>query len=185
MHVQSSGKDHIDGGNLLVAFFRERESHAVYLLEQQGVRRLDVLNYVAHGIKKESQEDGDEGLPAGEDSDEEEPIKDPLEAYTTNLVERAREGKTDPLIGRANELERAIQVLARRRKNNPLFVGEPGVGKTAIVEGMALAIHEERVPENLKGADIYALDMGALLSGTKFRGQYEERLKGVVRALPE
>jgi ATP-dependent Clp protease ATP-binding subunit ClpA len=183
MHVQSSGKDHIDGGNLLVAMFREHESQAVYLLEQQGVRRLDVLRFVAHGITKEqaeSQPAQDEEL---DDDDEAAPVKDPLEAYTVSLVERAAAGKTDPLIGRENELTRAIQVLARRRKNNPLFVGEPGVGKTAIVEGMALAIHERRVPANLLDAEIYALDMGALLAGTKFRGQFEERIKAVVNAI--
>jgi ATP-dependent Clp protease ATP-binding subunit ClpA len=184
MHVHSSGKQQIDGGNLLVAFFREPDSHAVFLLEQQGVRRIDVLNYISHGIAKgaggpqrEEEVDDEDDEEAGEAQ------KDPLAAYTLNLVERAAAGKTDPLIGRLSELERAIQVLARRRKNNPLFVGEPGVGKTAIVEGMALAIHEKRVPSNLLGANIYSLDMGALLAGTKFRGQFEERLKGVINAI--
>jgi ATP-dependent Clp protease ATP-binding subunit ClpA len=184
MHVQSSGKEAIDGGALLVAMFRERESQAVFLLEKQDIKRLDVLRYVAHGISKQQHE----AQPAhgdDEDIDEEgeEPVKDPLEAYALNLVQRAGEGKIDPLIGRHNELQRAIQVLARRRKNNPLFVGEPGVGKTAIVEGMALAIHDGKVPKNLHGAEIFALDMGALLAGTKFRGQFEERLKGVINAI--
>jgi ATP-dependent Clp protease ATP-binding subunit ClpA len=185
MHVQSSGKQHIDGGNLLVAFFREPESQAVFLLSQEGVRRLDVLNYVAHGIAKTAPQknapqpahDEDEDEPTGDEQ------PDPLAAYTSNLVERAAAGRIDPLIGRANELERALQVLARRRKNNPVFVGEPGVGKTAIVEGMALAIHEGKVPATLTGAVIYSLDMGALLAGTKFRGQFEERLKGVINAI--
>jgi ATP-dependent Clp protease ATP-binding subunit ClpA len=183
MHVQGSGKSDIDGGNLLVAFYRERDSHAVYVLEQNGVRRLDVLNYIAHGISKGAVGD-DHPEPAGLDEDEAtEAEKDPLEAYTVNFVQKAAEGRVDPLIGRLNELERAIQVLARRRKNNPLFVGEPGVGKTAIVEGLALAIHEKRVPSNLFDHTIYSLDMGALLAGTKFRGQFEERLKGVIKAV--
>jgi ATP-dependent Clp protease ATP-binding subunit ClpA len=186
MHVQSTGKEHIDGGALLVAMFRERESQAIYILEKQGVKRLDLLRYVAHGITKAQAESQPAIGPSGDeelDEEGEEPVKDPLEAYALNLVQRAAEGKVDPLIGRANELQRAIQVLARRRKNNPLFVGEPGVGKTAIVEGMALAIHEKKVPINLVDAEIYALDMGALLAGTKFRGQFEERLKGVINAI--
>ncbi|HZS40788.1 MAG TPA: ATP-dependent Clp protease ATP-binding subunit ClpA [Polyangia bacterium] len=191
MHVQGSGKDSIDGGNLLVAFYRERESQAVFLLEKHGVRRLDVLNYLAHGIVKgkapaDSTGAGEEGEKIAGDVDEEDSgdaAKDPLEAYTVNFVERAAEGKVDPLIGRTAEVERAIQVLARRRKNNPIFVGEPGVGKTAIVEGMALAIHERRVPANLLDHVILSLDMGALLAGTKFRGQFEERLKGVINAV--
>ncbi len=188
MHVQSSGKEHIDGAALLVAMFRERESQAVYLLEKQSVKRLDVLRFVAHGITKSeagAQPAGASGDEEDLDEEGEEEVKDPLEAYAVNLVERARDGKTDPLIGRKNEVERAIQVLARRRKNNPLFVGEPGVGKTAIVEGMALAIHERKVPSNLLDAEIYALDMGALLAGTKFRGQFEERLKGVINSIKQ
>ncbi len=186
MHVQGSGKADIDGGNLLVAFYRERDSHAVYVLEQNGVKRLDILNYVAHGITKgaAAPAESNQPEPAGMDDEEGgEPEQDPLEAYTVNFVKKAADGKVDPLIGRHAELERAIQVLARRRKNNPLFVGEPGVGKTAIVEGMALAIHEKRVPSNLFDHTIYSLDMGALLAGTKFRGQFEERLKGVIKAV--
>jgi ATP-dependent Clp protease ATP-binding subunit ClpA len=197
MHVQSSGKDAIDGGNLLVAFYRERDSHAVWLLEQQGVRRLDVLNYISHGISKKDRDDAnmsrrkvdaggpdDEGEAAGDDDGEGgEPEDDPLAAYTVNFVEKAAAGRIDPLIGRAAEVERAIQVLARRRKNNPIFVGEPGVGKTAIVEGIAKAIYEGSVPSVLQDHVIYSLDMGALLAGTKFRGQFEERLKGVIKAI--
>ncbi|MGZ3427802.1 MAG: Clp protease N-terminal domain-containing protein, partial [Polyangia bacterium] len=194
MHVQSSGKDAIDGGNLLVAFYRERDSHAVWLLEQQGVRRLDVLNFIAHGISKKDRDDatlarrkleGDEDTDADALGDDEgaEPVDDPLAAYTVNFVEKAAAGRIDPLIGRHPEVERAIQVLARRRKNNPIFVGEPGVGKTAIVEGIAKAIFEGKVPSVLQDHVIYSLDMGALLAGTKFRGQFEERLKGVIKAI--
>jgi len=192
MHVQSSGKEFIDGGNLLVAFYRERDSHAVWLLEEQGVKRLDVLNFIAHGITKKDREDAalarrqvdpdEEGEALGE----EEPgdaADDPLAAYTVNFVEKAAAGRIDPLIGRHPEVERAIQVLARRRKNNPIFVGEPGVGKTAIVEGIAKAIYEGKVPVTLHDHVIYSLDMGALLAGTKFRGQFEERLKGVIKAI--
>jgi ATP-dependent Clp protease ATP-binding subunit ClpA len=180
MHVHSSGKDAIDGGNLLAALYRERESHAVFLLEEQGVRRLDVLNYIAHGIEKHATPEDEE---VHTDEEPEAPEADPLKAYTIDLVQAAREGRTDPLIGRAQELARAIQVLARRRKSNPLFVGEPGVGKTAIVEGLALAICDGKVPEPLRDSNVYSLDMGALLAGTKFRGQFEERLKGVIKAI--
>jgi ATP-dependent Clp protease ATP-binding subunit ClpA len=195
MHVQSSGKEFIDGGNLLVAFYRERDSHAVWLLEQQGVKRLDVLNFIAHGITKKDREDAtlarrkaDADAGAGDDAelgdeDGAEPVDDPLAAYTVNFVEKAAAGRIDPLIGRHAEVERAIQVLARRRKNNPIFVGEPGVGKTAIVEGIAKAIFEGQVPSVLQDHVIYSLDMGALLAGTKFRGQFEERLKGVIKAI--
>jgi ATP-dependent Clp protease ATP-binding subunit ClpA len=190
MHVHGSGKETMDGGNVLVSLFRERESHAVYLLEQQGVTRLDVLRYVAHGVTKVNtlpqrvrpEPDDDEEI-AGGGEDEEGSSQDPLEAYTVNLVERARKGGIDPLIGRARELERMIQVLCRRRKNNPVLVGDPGVGKTAIVEGLALAVHEGRVPRILREATIYSLDMGALLAGTKFRGEFEQRLKGVIKAI--
>jgi ATP-dependent Clp protease ATP-binding subunit ClpA len=187
MHVQGSGKEVIDGGNLLVAMFRERESQAIFLLEKQGVKRLDVLNYIAHGISKEDRGEPrsvDRGDATTADADEE-AAPNPLEAYTVNFVERAAQGRIDPLIGRQAEVERAIQVLARRRKNNPLFVGEPGVGKTAIVEGIALLIHQKKVPVQLREAVIYALDMGAVLAGTKFRGQFEERLKGVIKAVVE
>jgi ATP-dependent Clp protease ATP-binding subunit ClpA len=177
-HVQGSGRTELNAGDVLVAITRERGSHAVYLLEKQGVRRLDILQYISHGVAKDGGEDepqddaGDEGGPR--------PVKDPFRTFTVNLVERAAQGLIDPLIGRDAEIERTIQVLCRRRKNNPVFVGEPGVGKTAIVEGLALRIHQKRVPAVLEKAAIYSLDMGALLAGTKFRGEFEQRLKGVI-----
>jgi ATP-dependent Clp protease ATP-binding subunit ClpA len=191
MHALSAEQKFIDGGDILVALFREEESHALYLLQQEGVTRLDLLNYISHGTTKDSaSEDEAEsapqgGMPGGDDEEEGAPRKSPLEAYTTNLNEEAKQGRIDPLIGREKELERTIQVLCRRRKNNPLYVGETGVGKTAIAEGLALHIHEGRVPEALKNAVIFSLDMGALLAGTKFRGQFEERLKGVLKQLKE
>ena len=187
MHALSAEQKVIDGGDVLVAMFREEESHALYLLQQEGLTRLDLLNFISHGIAKDGSpsEGGAEPrhAPAGDDEDGEgETRKSPLEAYTTLLNEEAKQGRIDPLIGREKELERTIQVLCRRRKNNPLYVGETGVGKTAIAEGLALHIHENRVPEALKGAQVYSLDMGSLLAGTKFRGQFEERLKGVLKA---
>jgi ATP-dependent Clp protease ATP-binding subunit ClpA len=199
MQVQSSGKDQIDGGNVLVAFYRERDSHAVFLLERQGVTRLDLLRTISHGALKvrdpgalrPAKDDGDEGpdeqraAGPGGDDDDGRLADDPLAAYTVDLVARAAAGKIDPLVGRANELERTIQVLCRRRKNNPIFVGESGVGKTAIAEGLALRIAEGKVPDAVKEAPLHALDLGALLAGTKFRGQFEERLKSVVKALQE
>ncbi|AEI65137.1 ATP-dependent Clp protease ATP-binding subunit ClpA [Corallococcus macrosporus] len=189
MHALSAEQKLIDGGDVLVALFREDESHALYLLQQEGVTRLDLLNYISHGVTKDGEGEGEEGAghaaPAGDDDEGESPKKSPLEAYTVQLNIEAREGRIDPLIGREKELERTIQVLCRRRKNNPLYVGEAGVGKTAIAEGLALHIHEGRVPEVLKDAVVYSLDMGALLAGTKFRGQFEERLKGVLKALKE
>ncbi|HKA55049.1 MAG TPA: Clp protease N-terminal domain-containing protein, partial [Candidatus Binatia bacterium] len=186
-HVQSSGKDVLEGRNLLVALFREENSHALYLLNKQGITRLDVLNYISHGISKTPVEE-EEPLPRSggepmDDEDEPRPVKNPLEAFTSNLVQRAREGLIDPLIGRDNELERTIHVLCRRRKNNPVYVGDSGVGKTAIVDGLALRIAKSEVPDVLKEAKIYSLDMGAVLAGTKFRGQFEERLKAVLNAL--
>jgi ATP-dependent Clp protease ATP-binding subunit ClpA len=186
-HVQSSGKDEIDGRNLLVAMFRETDSHAAYLLGQQGITRLDVVTYISHGIRKTPELPAGNGpLPEpGEDDEESAPARNPLEAFTVNLVERAAAGKIDPLIGRERELERTVHVLCRRRKNNPVFVGDPGVGKTAVVEGLALRIHEKAVPKALLEAQIYALDMGALLAGTKFRGEFEARLKAVIGALKD
>src|SRR5579862_655902 len=185
-HVQSAGKDEILGRNVLVAIFREPDCHAAYLLEQQGITRLDVVSYISHGVSKI----GEESVPAGDGETEEggdeehpRPKKDPLALYTTDLLARAAEGKIDPLIGREAELTRTARVLCRRRKNNPVFVGEAGVGKTALAEGLALQIHQGKVPEGLKTARLYALDMGALLAGTRFRGDFEQRLKGVLAAL--
>jgi ATP-dependent Clp protease ATP-binding subunit ClpA len=185
-HVQSSGRDEIDGRNVLVAIFREPDSHAAFLLNQQGVTRLDAVTYISHGIRKVPELPAGTGHPMETDEDgEDAPSSDPLSAYAVNLVERAAAGKIDPLIGRERELERTVHVLCRRRKNNPIFVGDPGVGKTAVVEGLALHIHEKKVPKALADAVIYALDMGALLAGTKFRGEFEQRLKAVIAALLE
>src|SRR5512138_1515952 len=181
-HVQGSGRTELNAADVLVAITRERGSHAVYLLEKQGVRRLDILQYISHGIGKEGEEGGGgaEGDGEGDEGGGPRPVKDPFRTFTVNLVERAAQGLIDPLIGRDAEIERTVQVLCRRRKNNPVFVGEPGVGKTAIVEGLALRIHQKKVPEILAKAAIFSLDMGALLAGTKFRGEFEQRLKGVI-----
>ncbi len=192
MHVQStgSGKKEVTGANVLVAIFGEKDSHAVYYLHQQGVTRLDVVNFIAHGIRKsdppetgKTDADGspEEGAPAaaGERTEK----ASPLEQFTVNLNQQAKEGKIDPLIGREYEVERTIQILCRRRKNNPLLVGEAGVGKTAIAEGLAWRITEGTVPEVLAEAQVFSLDMGALLAGTKYRGDFEQRLKGVLKAL--
>jgi len=186
-HVQSAGKDEILARNVLVAIFREPDCHAAYLLEQQGVTRLDVVSYISHGVSKIAEEPAG-GVHADESATDEEegearPQRDPLALYTVDLVARAAEGKIDPLIGRQQELARTARVLCRRRKNNPIFVGEAGVGKTALVEGLALQIHQGTVPPTLKDAHIFALDMGALLAGTRFRGDFEQRLKGVLAAL--
>src|SRR6266481_5723546 len=186
-HVQSAGKDEILGRNVLVAIFREPDSHAAYLLEQQGITRLDVVSYISHGVSKIADDsaavtEGDES-EADEDEDEPRPRKDPLASSAVDLVARAAAGKIDPLIGRDAELARTARVLCRRRKNNPVFVGEAGVGKTALAEGLALQIHEGKVPESLRGARVFALDMGALLAGTRFRGDFEQRLKAVIAAL--
>ncbi|MCK6545787.1 ATP-dependent Clp protease ATP-binding subunit ClpA [Myxococcota bacterium] len=187
MHVHSSGKNTMDSSNLLVAFYRERDSYAVYLLEKQGVTRLDVVRFISHGIAKVPQEGGDETTaePAAPPTREggEAPSKNPLEAYSTNLNKEAEAGRIDPLIGREKELERTLQVLCRRRKNNPIFVGDPGVGKTALAEGLALRIVQKKVPDILADATVYSLDMGSLLAGTKFRGDFEERLKAVIAEL--
>ncbi|PRQ05336.1 ATP-dependent Clp protease ATP-binding subunit ClpC [Enhygromyxa salina] len=188
LHVQGAGKAEVTGANLLVALFAEPESMAVYLLEQQSVRRRDVTLYISHGIGKGSQRQAPRarptGLPRGED-DEDAVADDPLSAYAIDLAARAERGDIDTLIGRDQELTRLIQVLCRRRKNNPVLVGEPGVGKTAVVEGLALRVHEQRVPEAIADVHVYALDMGALLAGTKFRGQFEERLKAVISAIED
>ena len=192
MHVRSSGKNEVDGGNVLVALFSEPDSHAVYFLEGQSITRLDVVSYISHGVSKVDESDGssfedpdkewDEGPPGLGDEDEE-AMQNPLETYCSDLVERALQGHIDPLIGRAKEIERTIQVLCRRRKNNPVFVGEPGVGKTAVAEGLARKIAHKEVPPVLADARIWALDLGGLLAGTKFRGQFEQRLKAVIQAL--
>src|SRR6266702_8694972 len=183
-HVQSAGREELDGRDVLVAIFREAESHAAYLLAKQGITRLDVISYISHGIAKVPEAPGQAGEEEAEDDEEGAgPARDPLGAFTVNLVAQAAAGRIDPLIGRGRELERTIHVLCRRRKNNPVFVGDPGVGKTAIVEGLALRIAKGEVPDVLKNATIYSLDMGAVLAGTKFRGQFEERLKAVLNAL--
>lgn len=187
-HVESASKEVVETRNFFVALFREDNSHAVYLLEKHGVTRLDVLNYISHGVSKiPSDEEPAPSSGQGEGSSDEEGeprrAKDPLEAFTTNLVQKAKDGKVDPLIGREVELERTIHVLCRRRKNNPIYVGDSGVGKTAIADGLALKISKGDVPDVLKDVQIYSLDMGSVLAGTKFRGQFEERLKAVLKAL--
>ena len=184
-HVQSSGKKEVNGANVLVAIFGERESHAVYLLNQQNIARLDVVNCISHGISKVSDDDSEEDInpAAEEDAEQGETANNALTAYTTNLNEQANQGKIDPLIGRGDEVERTMQILCRRRKNNPLYVGEAGVGKTAIAEGLAKKIVDGEVPEVLEDATIYTLDLGALLAGTKYRGDFEKRLKNVLAQL--
>ena len=184
LHVQSSGKKEVNGANVLVAIFGEKDSHAVYYLQKQGITRLDVVNFIAHGISKVPQS-GAKSETEGETETETQAPAGPLESYTINLNALALQGKIDPLIGRDSELERVIQTLCRRRKNNPLLVGEAGVGKTAIAEGLARRIIESSVPEILAKANIYALDMGALLAGTKYRGDFEQRLKAVIKQLGE
>ena len=185
LHVQSSGKKEVTGANVLVAVFGEKESHAVYFLNQRGVTRLDVVNYIAHGITKTPQKGQEKQEPAKEDAEGEQQPAGALDAYTVDLNHLAKIGKIDPLIGREYELERVIQVLCRRRKNNPLLVGEAGVGKTAIAEGLARRINDGNVPEMLKDFVVHSLDMGALLAGTKYRGDFEQRLKAVLKQLTE
>ena len=182
LHVQSSGKKEVTGANVLVAIFGEKDSHAVYFLHQKGVTRLDVVNYISHGISKVPQ-GGSAKTESDSDSEQEMGASGALESYTMNLNSQALAGKIDPLIGREKELERVIQTLCRRRKNNPLLVGEAGVGKTAIAEGLARRIVENEVPEILAHHQVYALDMGALLAGTKYRGDFEQRLKAVLKQL--
>ena len=191
MHVQStgSGKKEVMGSNVLVAIFGEKDSHAVYYLHQQGVTRLDVVNFIAHGIKKneppEVPKSGESASESEEGGGEKNEKASPLEQFTQNLNQLAKDGKIDPLIGRDHEVERVIQILCRRRKNNPLLVGEAGVGKTAIAEGLAWRISQKDVPDVLAEAVVYSLDMGALLAGTKYRGDFEQRLKGVLKALKD
>ncbi|MAF83504.1 MAG: ATP-dependent Clp protease ATP-binding subunit ClpA [Chromatiales bacterium] len=182
-HVQSSGKKEVRGDNVLVAMFGEKQSHAVYLLGLHNISRLDVVNYVSHGLSKTGDDVGKAGDKAGDEGTEEEASKSALDSFARNLNQMALDGKTDPLIGREAEIERTIQILCRRRKNNPLYVGEAGVGKTALAEGLAKMIVDDEVPKVLKGCTIYALDMGALLAGTKYRGDFEKRFKAVMAEL--
>ena len=194
IQVQSAEKEEVGPGNVIIALFREKESHATFFLEEQGVTRFDVINFISHGVAKE----GSLMLPEELDADDEEALDDsepapaeepkrakgsPLKSFTVNLNERAAQGLIDPLVGREDVLERVVQVLARRTKNNPLLVGDPGVGKTAIADGLALRIIKGEVPDKLRKSTLYSLDMGALLAGTKFRGDFEERLKAVVKAI--
>jgi ATP-dependent Clp protease ATP-binding subunit ClpA len=183
-HVRHSSKREVDAGDILAAMFEEDDSHAAYFLQREGLTRLDVLNYISHGISKPDYES--EGFDAPDDTgvdDSGRSKRNPLELYTVNLSRRAAQGKIDPLIGRGHELRRTVQVLCRRRKNNPIYVGEPGVGKTAIVEGLALRIHEGKVPDVLRNVTILSLDLAAMLAGTRFRGDFEQRLKGVIQEL--
>ncbi len=188
MHVQSTsnGKKEVTGANVLVAIFGEKDSHGVYFLQQQGVTRLDVVNFISHGIRKDQAEPVKAADPTQENEEAAASGKEsPLDQFTQNLNALARQGKIDPLIGRDSEVERVIQVLCRRRKNNPLLVGEAGVGKTAIAEGLAWRITRNEVPDILANSTVYSLDMGALLAGTKYRGDFEQRLKGVLKALKD
>ncbi len=188
MHVQSAsnGKKEVTGANVLVAIFGEKDSHAVYYLHQQGVTRLDVVNFISHGVRKDQQTESQKAPEGAEDVQADGQQKEsPLDQFTQNLNKLAAEGKIDPLIGRESEVERVIQTLCRRRKNNPLLVGEAGVGKTAIAEGLAWRITQGDVPEILQNAVVYSLDMGALLAGTKYRGDFEQRLKAVLKQLKE
>src|SRR5687768_2844600 len=187
LQAEGSGQPVVDGGNILAALYQAEQSYAVYLLLQQGVTRLDILNYISHGISKV---DPDIPLPEGMEDDELDgpsvgERKKPLESFTVELVARAAAGEIDPLVGRLPEIERTIQVLCRRKKNNPLYVGEPGVGKTALAEGLALKISEGDVPEVLIDARIFALDMGAVLAGTRYRGDFEQRFKAIITELKQ
>jgi ATP-dependent Clp protease ATP-binding subunit ClpA len=184
LHAQSSGRKEVDTGQMLAAIFQAEKSHAVYLLRSQNITKLDVLTYLSHGIPKDAPADI---TPAGIAAEEEgaSTSRDPLKSFAVNLLERAEKGEIDPVIGRSAELERTIQILCRRRKNNPLYVGEPGVGKTAIAEGLALKIQQNDVPAVLKGTEVWSLDMGSVLAGTKYRGEFEARLKAVIAALTE
>jgi ATP-dependent Clp protease ATP-binding subunit ClpA len=189
IHVQSSGREEVTGANVLVAIFSERESHAAYFLQEQDMTRYDAVNFIAHGIAKKAGASESRSVKGAAEPDAEEKTAQPkspgeaLDAYCVNLNEKAKQGKVDPLIGRASEVERAIQILCRRTKNNPLLVGDPGVGKTAIAEGLARKIVNHQVPDVLSGATIFSLDMGALLAGTRYRGDFEERVKQVVKEL--
>src|SRR5918999_372283 len=186
LHVQSSGRDEVTGANVLVALFSERESYAVYFLQQQDMSRLDAVSYISHGVGKgETSAEPPEvkGVEESKQEDGKKKSESALKQFTVNLNEKAQNGRVDPLIGRGPEVDRTVQILCRRSKNNPLYVGDPGVGKTAIAEGLARKIVEGDVPDVLKGATIFALDMGALLAGTRYRGDFEERLKAVLSEL--
>ena len=185
LQADGSGQGAVDGGNILAALYQAEQSYAVFLLLQQGVTRLDILNYIAHGISKI---ESGEPIPEGAEDEEfgeggQRPRKNPLESFTVELVDRASKGEIDPIVGRSAEIQRTIQVLCRRKKNNPLYVGEPGVGKTALAEGLALKISEGDVPDVLKNAKIFALDMGAVLAGTRYRGDFEQRFKAIISEL--
>jgi len=188
LHVQGAQREEAEVGDLLAAILEHPNTRAAALLAEQGITRLDILEYISHGVTKtppsrEGAGEGETGAHAGTGDDESTTSRDPLAAYCVNLTERARQGLLDPLIGRADELQRTIEVLCRRRKNNPVFVGEAGVGKTAMAEGLATRLLADDVQEKLKGAEVFALDTGALLAGTRFRGDFEERFKAVIRAL--
>jgi ATP-dependent Clp protease ATP-binding subunit ClpA len=188
-HILSAGRSEVNGPHVIVAMYAERDCHAVHFLKEEGISRLDLLTTISHGISKllPGKDESDATSPATpfDDPGDEAPAKDPLAAYAVNLNERARDGEIDPLVGRHKEVERALHVLARRRKNNPLFVGDPGVGKTAIVEGMAARIESGEAPAALRGTTIYSIDLGAILAGTRYRGDFEERFKAVLRAVEE
>ncbi|MEM6944237.1 MAG: AAA family ATPase, partial [Pseudomonadota bacterium] len=195
IHVQSSGRSEVTGANVLVAIFNERESHAAFFLQEQDMTRYDAVNYLSHGVAKDpafgeqravrGADDAEEEKESRPSSKEEKNEDSALGKFCVDLNSKARRGGVDPLIGREDEVERCIQVLCRRRKNNPLLVGDPGVGKTAIAEGLAKKIVEEQVPDVLAGSTIFSLDMGALLAGTRYRGDFEERLKSVIKELEE
>ena len=192
LHIQSSGKNEADAGDILASLFHEKDSHAVYFLNKEGISRLDILNYISHGIVKADYDIESEFEDEHEDDEDAEMmdrgperVKNPLEFFTINLNEMAQQGKIDLLVGRQGEIERITRILCRRKKNNPILVGEPGVGKTAIVEGLALKIYNHQVPTPLKDTKIYSLDMGALVAGTKYRGEFEARLKATIKAIKE
>ena len=185
IHVQSSGRESVTGANMIVALFSEKESHAVYFLHQQNMSRLDAVQYISHGISKANESFENEEFVDSQtnDNNTQQKPKSALGQFCINLNEKSKDGKIDKLIGRSKELDRTIQILCRRQKNNPLFVGDPGVGKTAIAEGLAKRITEKKVPKIMEDAVIYSLDMGALLAGTRYRGDFEERLKAVLKEL--
>ncbi len=181
-HVQSAGKEEVNGANVLAAIFTEQESQAVYFLKKENVTRLDVVNFISHGMNRmDEHEDSEMPAPQEEELGGDSVVRSPLESYATNLNHQAKIGKIDPLVGREDEVQRTIQILCRRRKNNPLFVGEAGVGKTAIAEGLAKLVVEGKVPDAIKNSIIYSLDLGSLLAGTKYRGDFEKRFKALLQ----